>query len=499
MFQAHSAVKSQQSRSGGRRRSSGTGLTGSGRKSSIEPAFGEASLDSSSDTDDEGQGKNNKQSPGKTKSSETHNSSPSRSAEPQSQHQQPQQKHRHVGNNARYSLAQKLRDDKEFMGSSMELLERPGVSSRNVHQRKETFVGGDLAAAGTVNTAAHNSAANSALGEEGKKQSQEASSDPSKSPSQEIDPAEKAIAASAAEPTVKSPVIDRRSSRAAQNWGKIRLANKMASAFKEVNEDLKKYGSSANDDHIDWVQVHDGDNRNGMFGGVKKPWWVIHPSSTKKTVWDIFMSVVLGYVAFYVPYRVCLYWDDDELTGILLAIEYFTDCVFGVDMLINFITAYYDPKTGKLIVEPKKIAKKYLKTYFFIDLLATFPFGLVLNNSAKTLNKTGKLARLPRLVKFLRLMRMLKLMRIYKLTQFITKVEHDFNIHHGVTKMVKIISVVVMVTHTVGCFWYFTGLMGGEDRIEGGWQYRYFVDGQPKIEQVSKESQNNVFGGAPCP
>ena len=63
----------------------------------------------------------------------------------------------------------------------------------------------------------------------------------------------------------------------------------------------------------------------------------------------------MGYVAFYVPYRVCLYWDDDEVTGVLLALEYCTDVVFGLDMIINFLTAYYDPKTGKLIVEPEKV------------------------------------------------------------------------------------------------------------------------------------------------
>jgi len=55
--------------------------------------------------------------------------------------------------------------------------------------------------------------------------------------------------------------------------------------------------------------------------------------------------------------------------------------------------------------------------------MATFPFGLVLDSSAKTLNKTGKLARLPRLIKFLRLMRMLKLMKILKMKDIINKIE----------------------------------------------------------------------------
>ena len=68
-----------------------------------------------------------------------------------------------------------------------------------------------------------------------------------------------------------------------------------------------------------------------------------------------------------------------------------------------------DPQTQRLVVDPKKIARNYLKGFFFVDIIATFLFGLVLSNPAIGLtNKVGKFGRLPKLLKFLRNLIMMK-------------------------------------------------------------------------------------------
>jgi len=226
--------------------------------------------------------------------------------------------HRKIGMHAgRYSLHQKLKEEKDYLNSGMEALERPRKkSSENIQ----------------VADIGEKSPPRSRTPSPPKKPTPEATRTKTKtktSPSAENNNApHDGVAENGTDdstapvvPAIKSPVVDRRKSQAEQHWGKIRLATKMATAFKEVNEDLKKYGATADDDHIDWNKVHDGDNLNGLYSGKEKAWYIIHPSAQGKTSWDIFMSLVLAYVAFYVPYRVCLYWDDDELTGILLAIE----------------------------------------------------------------------------------------------------------------------------------------------------------------------------------
>ena len=134
--------------------------------------------------------------------------------------------------------------------------------------------------------------------------------------------------------------IEPRDSNAAKNWAKIRLANKMAVAFKGVNEDIQKFGANANDEHIDWKEVYKGNDKGKAMNDAGK--WVIDPHGSFRISWDIFMSFILLYIAFYVPYRVCLYWDDDATTSGMQVLEYGSDVLFGIDIILNFFTAYHD-------------------------------------------------------------------------------------------------------------------------------------------------------------
>lgn len=40
---------------------------------------------------------------------------------------------------------------------------------------------------------------------------------------------------------------------------------------------------------------------------------------------------------------------------------------------MNFFVAYENPVSGEIITDHKKIALRYLKGWFVVDLLATFP------------------------------------------------------------------------------------------------------------------------------
>lgn len=42
--------------------------------------------------------------------------------------------------------------------------------------------------------------------------------------------------------------------------------------------------------------------------------------------------------------------------------------------MVNFRTTYINVKTGGEVTQSKRIAVNYLKNYFVIDVLATFPF-----------------------------------------------------------------------------------------------------------------------------
>jgi len=67
----------------------------------------------------------------------------------------------------------------------------------------------------------------------------------------------------------------------------------------------------------------------------------------------------------------------DPKTKITLdIISYVINLFFAFDILLGFRKAYLCKKTGREVRDPKKIAMKYLKSHFIIDLLSGIPFEL---------------------------------------------------------------------------------------------------------------------------
>ena len=97
--------------------------------------------------------------------------------------------------------------------------------------------------------------------------------------------------------------------------------------------------------------------------------------------------------------------------------NYAVDILFAFNILINFITAYGDPLTCKLETRLCTIAKHYIWTWFFLDILCVIPFDLI---EYIVIDDTSHL----------KLIRVMRLTRIYKLTKVIRLLK--------IAKMVKI-------------------------------------------------------------
>ena len=66
------------------------------------------------------------------------------------------------------------------------------------------------------------------------------------------------------------------------------------------------------------------------------------------------------------PYDVSFIEENDEM---FKDINILFDAIFAVDIILNFVSAYYDPMNG-LITDFRTIAVSYLKGWFWIDLIA---------------------------------------------------------------------------------------------------------------------------------
>ena len=109
--------------------------------------------------------------------------------------------------------------------------------------------------------------------------------------------------------------------------------------------------------------------------------WAVHPNSAFKRRWDYLTSLLAVCVVFKPELR--------ALAALLLGLEApkkevmnmwalaFNRCVnfwFLVDVCLNFVTGYVDRKTGVLVMSKRRIAQRYLRTYFVLDIWCALPF-----------------------------------------------------------------------------------------------------------------------------
>ena len=103
--------------------------------------------------------------------------------------------------------------------------------------------------------------------------------------------------------------------------------------------------------------------------------FVILPDSKFKLTWNMVVVVLLIYTAIFVPYKVAFVEEPSKSDKV---IDYIIDILFTIDIFINFMSGYEDEEEGKVIKNIRLIAMSYLKSWFFPDVLACIPFGLIM-------------------------------------------------------------------------------------------------------------------------
>lgn len=99
------------------------------------------------------------------------------------------------------------------------------------------------------------------------------------------------------------------------------------------------------------------------------------PDSPLKSIWDILGFLFIVYQSIVVPFRISF---DQEAKGDVYYVELMQDIYFMTDILVCFNTgAYID---GNLTMRRKEVIVNYIKTWFCLDVLASFPYDLMIGN-----------------------------------------------------------------------------------------------------------------------
>lgn len=150
-----------------------------------------------------------------------------------------------------------------------------------------------------------------------------------------------------------------------------------------------------------------------------------------KLVWDMFVLFLAVLTSFAVGFELVI--SSLETSDLYVGISLCVDFLFIIDILVQFRTTYFSVE-GEEVTDWKKIAKRYIKGMFFIDLIATIPWGFF-----------GE--------KVLKLLKIFKVTRITRFTKVIQKLELKED-QKAMVKIFKLILTLLLIMHIIGCIWY---------------------------------------------
>lgn len=131
-------------------------------------------------------------------------------------------------------------------------------------------------------------------------------------------------------------------------------------------------------------------------------YYMIHPFSKGRAYWEFFMMFVFLSLLIIIPIEI----SSGHILLWLSTIKFIFDLLCCADICITFATGFYHPYTKKVILNKKLIALRYLKGYFIIDVISSFPLYYIMDFLGYSTGYTAW--RLVTFLKFLRITTLLK-------------------------------------------------------------------------------------------
>ncbi|XVF27335.1 hypothetical protein REPUB_Repub14bG0098500 [Reevesia pubescens] len=167
---------------------------------------------------------------------------------------------------------------------------------------------------------------------------------------------------------------------------------------------------------------------------------IISPFNPHYRAWEMWLVVLVVYSAWICPFEFAfLTYKKDAL----FIVDNIVNGFFAVDIILTFFVAYLDSQSYLLVDDPKKIAIRYISTWFAFDVCSTAPFqslSLMFTDHGSELG--------------LRLLNMLRLWRLRRVSSLFARLEKDIRFNYFWTRCTKLISVTLFAVHCAGCFNY---------------------------------------------
>ena len=204
-------------------------------------------------------------------------------------------------------------------------------------------------------------------------------------------------------------------------------------------------------------KICDTDTEDEESDNEKEVPWIILPDTSYKKFWDLLLSVVIIYSAIYLPYNIAFLenfgfsWIDITIIVIL-----------AIDIILTFFSAYTDSEEN-LVKNHRKIITRYLKGWFFIDVLSIFPFTLFIDIDKKNITKYSILPKSYRIVKCIELLRISKINskgNVHHVTKYFLE---KLKINANIERLLFFVLLFFLMNHLCACFWFLTAKLQDMD------------------------------------
>ncbi|MDC7221010.1 MAG: ion transporter [Spirochaetales bacterium] len=169
---------------------------------------------------------------------------------------------------------------------------------------------------------------------------------------------------------------------------------------------------------------------------------LINPDNPKKIYWELVILFLTVICTFIYPLVVIF---ERKTTTPMIIFDVGVTIFFAVDIFLNFHTAYEEKR--KLVTDKKRIARRYLRTWFPWDLIATLPLALLFSGFSGLI--------LSRLFRLFRLTRLFKLFSSNKTLRRLNEMNNAIN--PSVIRMIIMVFWILVAAHLVSCGWIALG------------------------------------------
>ncbi|QEN09256.1 cyclic nucleotide-binding domain-containing protein [Oceanispirochaeta crateris] len=164
---------------------------------------------------------------------------------------------------------------------------------------------------------------------------------------------------------------------------------------------------------------------------------ILNPDSHSKIGWDILILILTIAITIIIPLIMVYHL---PLSGFLLVFDILISLIFIADILIESHTAYSDQR--ELIRDKEKIMNRYMGMAFVTDLLAAFPFFMILSFFQN-----------PLLLRIALLSNILRLLKLFRVKRTIGRIRNSKRLNPSFIRMSLLIFWILIAAHLISCAW----------------------------------------------